>query len=110
MPGSSPGMTVATLPALRVRRLGVADDALDVGKGAAQRALDRIDVLVHLDTLIEGAAAQWKLTISPASYGTRRCGRHDGGIGGEARQRFLDDSDASGAASVPSGNSGSAAR
>src|SRR6266849_5245820 len=33
----------------RVRRLGVADHAFDGWKRAAQRALDRIDVLVNLD-------------------------------------------------------------
>jgi len=47
--------------------LGVADHAFDGRKRAAQRALHRIDVLVTLITLIDGAARQWKLTISPAS-------------------------------------------
>src|SRR5205085_6670755 len=37
------------LKTLGTRRLGVADDALDGGEGAAQCALDLVDALMHLD-------------------------------------------------------------
>src|SRR5436305_1654743 len=62
MPGSSPGMTFTNVhPALRVRQLGVTDDAFDGRKSAAQRALDLIDVFVNLDHAHRGRGAAMEI-------------------------------------------------
>src|SRR5258707_488226 len=76
----------------RVRRLGVADHALDGRKRATQRALDRIDVLVNLDHAHRRRGATMEVN-DLAGVGIaypHAVDVMDRAVGGKARQGRLD--------------------
>ena len=82
----------------RVRRLGVTDDALHGREGAAQRALDLVDVLVHLDHAHRRRGAAMEVD-DLAGVGVAHADIMDvvdRGLGGKARQRRPDGLDAVG--------------
>jgi hypothetical protein len=72
---------------LRVRRLGVADDAFHGRKRATQRALDLVDVLVNLDHAHRrgGAAMEVHDFTGVGVAHPYIMDVVDGGIGGEAQ-------------------------
>src|ERR1700740_2362093 len=81
-------MTASTRSS-RARRLGVADDALHGREGAAQRALDLVDVLVHLDHAHRrrGAAVEVDDFAGLGVAYPHIVDVMDRGRGGKARQR-----------------------
>src|SRR5262245_29734540 len=86
------------LKTLSTRRLSVTDHALDAGEGAAQRALDLVDALMHPDHAHRGGGAAMEVD-DLAGLGVAH--PHimdvvDGAVGGELRQRSLDGGDAVG--------------
>src|ERR1700733_11809604 len=74
------------------RRLGVTDDTLHRRKGASQRALDFVDILVNLDHAHRRRGAAMKIHDF-AGIGVANpdiVDVMDGAIGGKARQRSPD--------------------
>src|ERR1700738_1304733 len=83
---------------LRVRRLGVTDDALHGRERATQRALDLVDVFMNLDHAHRGRGAAGEVDdlAGLAIAHPHIVDVVDRAIAGKARQRRLDDLDAVG--------------